>query len=56
MDDPRFVPSEDRTDILVEEKVEVNVLARYFPYANYQVRPSVHSSALGLPRPSFIYG
>ncbi len=38
MDDPRFVPSEDRTDIMVEDKVEVNVLARYYPFSHYKVR------------------
>ena len=38
VDDPRFVPLEDRSDVMVEDKVEVNVLARYYPFTNYRVR------------------
>lgn len=52
VDDPRFVPLEDRSDVMAEDKVEVNVLARYYPFTNYRVRTcTCMNGCMDVPRP-----
>ena len=36
VDDPRFVPLEDHAALQLAQKVEVSMLARYYPFANYE--------------------
>ncbi|TFJ86792.1 hypothetical protein NSK_001880 [Nannochloropsis salina CCMP1776] len=38
VDDPRFVPDEDHCSLQPQQKVDVDMLARYFPYSAYAER------------------